>query len=483
MHFRMGRQFWSIILCDLIVGKTIEATMESDYNISIDLEDEALHAYRLTREGAIESSSYSLPDLELTKRQYLTFIPAHCRCQTCGKPFEPRCFISIMEIQELKSVVLGHSPLNIGRASIKTQACEPLILRITSPPVDRLNLGDNMDLKTRFVITSTRTFPKILDDLGDLLENAFADSRRYCDKPGTECSCCICTVETLRSITSSENVGIPQLRNVISDFQPVKEEHQLELADVEEFLRETEVSWVKKLRFDRSVEDSTQKALLHYKQILGDEYFPWDTWEEFREAIEYGEEEFDFNTYMEKLFEPGKCGIGCTIPLVINTFCFKDGGDFEKLDFQWSSAVAIGWIEEDLKWFYDRLFGGDFEGARKWYPFPAYCALNARVERLKSDKTSKGARFRKIWGASTDPKDRETVAEISLPEREASQDQTSDGPAGEPGLGGIIFPLKLKELFESVSDVVPGFGNFFEQRLRTMLNQSLIGELVEEDII
>jgi hypothetical protein len=469
------------MLCDLVDGKTIEVTLASECNLSIDLDDETLYTYRLTRDGAIESSLYSLPDLELSKRQYLTFIPAQCCCQTCGKPFEPHCYISIMEYQEVKSVVLGHSPLNIGRASAKTQACEPLILRITSPPVDRLNLGGKSNLEDCFVITSSRMFLKVLNDQGNLLENAFADLRRYCETPGTGCSCCICTAEAPPSITSADYIGIPQTRILVSDFLDTTGKH-FEPELVEELLRRTELTRTKQLRFTKSAEVSTRSSLLQYKRILGDEYFPWDSWEEFHEAMEYIEDEFDFNAYMEKLFEPGKCGIGCNMPLFINTFSFEDGTNPGQLGVHWSSAMTVGWIEEDLKCFYDRLFGGDFEGARMWYPFPAYCALNARVEKLKSDNTPRGARFRKIWDGAVDPSNEETLAAISLPERENSSDTTLDGPRDRTGVGGILFPLKLKEIFESVSDVVPGFGNFFEQRLRTMLNQSLIGDMVEEDI-
>jgi hypothetical protein len=205
-------------------------------------------------------------------------------------------------------------------------------------------------------------------------------------------------------------------------------------------------------------------------------------WEEFREAMDDVKDEFDIDTYMEKLFDPGRCGIGCSIPLLINTFFFKEVTDCNKTDLHWSSAMTVGWIEEDLEWFYDRLFRGDFEGARRWYAFPAYKALDAKVENLKSDKTSKGVRFRKIWQGFVEPSKKETLVELSLPERENSCDTPLKGPKDDTSRGGMFFPLKLKEVFESVSDIVPGFGNFFEQRLRTMLNQSLIGEMVEEDI-
>jgi hypothetical protein len=44
---------------------------------------------------------------------------------------------------------------------------------------------------------------------------------------------------------------------------------------------------------------------------------------------------------------------------------------------------------------------------------------------------------------------------------------------------GILFPIKLKEVFEAISDVVPGFSKFFKQRMQIMLSQNLIREIVD----
>jgi hypothetical protein len=239
--------------------------------------------------------------------------------------------------------------------------------------------------------------------------------------------------------------------------------------------------WTQKLSVGKESEFNTRRSLLHYKNLLGDEYFPWDSWEEFHEAMDNVKDEFDFDAYMKGLFEPGNCGIGCNNPLPVNTFFYQEGAESSEADFRWSSAMAVGWIEEDLKWFYDRLFGGDFAGARRWYPFPAYHALNARVEVLKADKTEKGARFRKVWEGQPDSSTQPTLEqrlELALPERESSK-ETEPDMKPRNGIGGVLFPIKLKEVFEAVSDVVPGFGNFFEQRMHMMLNQSFIGEMVD----
>jgi len=160
MSMRQNRNLWNVVLSDLVEGKTIGASLHSESTLSIDLTNEFLCSYRLTRDGAIESSLYSLPDMVLSKRQHLTFIPAHCCCSTCGQHFEPHCTISIIEYQGMKSVILGHNAVNTGFASVGEGIYEPLILRITSPPVN-LNLLHIRD--AIFTVLSSRLFPKILD--------------------------------------------------------------------------------------------------------------------------------------------------------------------------------------------------------------------------------------------------------------------------------------------------------------------------------
>jgi hypothetical protein len=100
-----------------------------------------------------------------------------------------------MEHKGVQSVVLGHTAINIGRAAVNAQACEPLILRITSPAV-KLNLDDIHD--AMFTIVSTRLFPKILSDRLEMLDDAFAASRRECKtEPGIQCPCHTCSAEIL----------------------------------------------------------------------------------------------------------------------------------------------------------------------------------------------------------------------------------------------------------------------------------------------
>jgi hypothetical protein len=61
MNFRTEKTLWSVVVCDLVEGKTIEATLTSDSSLSFDVENEVLRTYRLKRGGALESSVYTLP--------------------------------------------------------------------------------------------------------------------------------------------------------------------------------------------------------------------------------------------------------------------------------------------------------------------------------------------------------------------------------------------------------------------------------------
>jgi hypothetical protein len=463
MSMRQNRNLWNVVLCDLVEGKTIGASLHSESTLSIDLTDDFLCSYRLTRDGAVESSLYSLPDMILSKRQHLTFIPAHCSCSTCGQHFEPHCTISIMEYQGVKSVVLGHNAVNIGFANVGKGICEPLILRITSPPVD-LNLLDVHD--SVFTVLLSRLFPKILDEQEELLDDAFAASRQVCPE---SCSCHLCAVEALPKDTTIKSTRIIQMETTVTDFK-LTSGKQLPLGDVEAFHRTSEADGTKTLSVWNDTDLDPQRSLNQLKRTFGEAYFPWENWIEFLEDMEEIKDEWDYNAYMKMMFKPGACGIGCKIPVFVYTFCFnEDGldGDSDDKRFHWSCSNTIGWLEEDIEWLYDRFFGGDFSEVRRWYSFTAYDVLSAKMDGLKADNTKKGRRYRKYFSGLT-----EDVPEVPLPEKKkVKKGQTDD--EGEDDDDLKLPTLIMKDVFESMSDLVPGLGKIFEQRLHTMLNSSL----------
>jgi hypothetical protein len=190
MNFRVERNLRSVVVCDLVEGKTIEATLKNDSNLSFDLEDDVLRVFLIKRGGAIESSAYSLPDLELSERQYLTFLPAHCSCASCKKPFEPHCNIAVMEFEGKKSVVLCHSVIGTGKVKLAANTCEPLILRVANPV--QLDLNPEEKSTGSLLVSGRVEYLNVLDDQGYILEKAFEDSRRNCNKEPKGCDCLVC---------------------------------------------------------------------------------------------------------------------------------------------------------------------------------------------------------------------------------------------------------------------------------------------------
>lgn len=471
---RKSSNLWGAVICDLQEGRTTAATLISESPVSMGLDDDFLHTYRLTRDGAVESTTYALPGLTLATRQYLTFIPAGCRCSSCGKELDSHCNVSIVEHEEGIMAILGHTALGLGRALISNEVCQPLMIRITTPPVELKIEGVRESV---FAISSIRLFPTILDDSGEIIQGVFTpqdDPRKTCVKNKmVECFCNACSLESVTLDGQTQKTWIPQTQTNISDFElpsglavPPEQIEELHLLSEKAALKDTCI-------FENS-RAMVQESVDRMKIVLGDEGFPWDTWAEFKEAMEEIKEVFDHEEYMKRLFEPGNCGAGARIPLFIYTFHF--GGRKEGNDFHWSSATTTGWLEEDLEWYYERFFGGSFDGARRWYEFPAYFSLGLRMEKLQQDQTAKGKRFRKYFGEGVDKQGK--ILDIELPKKGKDvfeRDGMKFGDDMKPMVPGLI----LKDVFESMSDLVPGLGKVFEQRLHTMLNQSLIEDLME----
>lgn len=466
---RGNHGLWSVVLCDLLEGKTIGASLTSTYNVSIALDDESLHVYRLTRDGAIESSKFMLPELVLSERQYLAVIPANCCCSTCGKAFDSQCNVSTMEYEDVKSVLLGHTPINIDRSSINTVTCEPLIVRITSPSVE-LKLVDIQD--ALLLIHSSRLFPKILNHQGEIIDDAFTNPRRTCIMElGVHCSCAVCSTESESNASSCKSSKTAQMQTDISSFQ-LPSGLPIPPQQIEETHRLSENAIVKALSVPKETKLEEQKHISRLQAILGDEIFPWDSFIEFQEAMEEIKEIFDQKAYVKSFSESGKFGIGCQIPLFVHTFTFFDN---DEEDLHWSSARTVGWIEEDLGWFYERFFESSFEGARRWYEFPAYHAINKKLVELKSDKSSKGDRFRKYFG---EEEGKGKVQEISSLKKKSNNSSVAVIEFDDK-TKSLVPGLIMKDVFNTMSDVVPGLGKVFEERFHRMMSQSMISEVNE----
>jgi hypothetical protein len=480
----------TVMICDLVEGKTSIATPTTASRISIELDTEFLYTYHLSKNRAIEENTYQLPSLELTKREYLTFLPASCCCTTCGQPIQAECNITVIEDQGVKLIALGHTSMKIGISPLGSGACEPLIFRITSPPVE-LTVDYSHD--ARLTVTSARFFPTVLDGENELLPDAFGDSHRACNKDADiECSYHRCTIEYHAAI---KTMPVTQMHTWISDFKLTIGEQVLR-EEVENRFRELEIA----LRIKNLVGPENPRTMFtidEARRLIGDDLVPWDSWLEFREAMDEIKDEFDYDAEMKKYYDDDNCGMVARIPLFIQTIFFERGTELQE-DFQWSCSSGVGWIEEHVAWLHDRFFGGSFEGSRELYSFPAYEKVVPKWEALISDKGPKGERFKKYFPKAFDV-DETTKSERRLTEKEEPKQQASDVKDEDKGIiafklrarGPVMYlkdgefydPMtKIKDVVESMSDVVPGLGKLFEQRMSRMITSSIMSSLDDDDL-
>jgi hypothetical protein len=88
---------------------------------------------------------------------------------------------------------------------------------------------------------------------------------------------------------------------------------------------------------------------------------------------------------------------------------------------------------------------------------------------LGEEQTAKGKRFRKYFGPKRDEEGK--LLEIQPPAIEGNDEV---GSIDFKEMGPFARDFIMKDICQSLSDLVPGLGKVFEQRLHSMLNQSLI---------
>ncbi|RDW91851.1 hypothetical protein BP5796_01245 [Coleophoma crateriformis] len=208
------------------------------------------------------------------------------------------------------------------------------------------------------------------------------------------------------------------------------------------------------------------------KAVFGDDIFPFDSWKEFKIAIDDIEEDYSFKEYTQHMF--GGRGIGCKIPLSIQIFCFDKTGESS---MTWSSSLALGWIEEDLEWFYERFVDSDFDGARMWYEFPGYYTLKKRSDELSADKTAMGDRHRRFFGNySTDSNTARTQA--TLPSSKKNTSITKSEPQSVEEINdevkSVLPMVTVKDFCTAFSEFVPGMGEMIEERVYSLMQKSMI---------
>lgn len=329
--------------------------------------------------------------------------------------------MSVIEYEGVKTAVLGHTLAGIGKTTATKETCQPLIVRITTPPIE-LNIEGVYEAV--FSRVSVRLFPNVIDEQGGLIEDALEQHRACSKEADSHCTYTLCLSERQCDTEGLEPTRVTQMVRKITDFK-LPSGLAVPPEQMEELHRLAELDAARKMSIHEESEISAKSrdSIENTKRIFGDETFPWDSWTEFKDTMEEVKEELDHAAYMKRMFEPGNTTIGCQIPVSVYTFYFGDSN--EDSSFHWSSAAGTGWLE-DLEWYCERFFGGDFMGARRWYSFPAYHTLGKRMEELSEERTVKGKRFRKYFWPKRDEEGK--VLEIEPPDSEGKDELGSNGP-------------------------------------------------------
>jgi len=146
----------------------------------------------------------------------------------------------------------------------------------------------------------------------------------------------------------------------------------------------------------------------------------------------------------------------------------------------------MGWIEEDIEWFYQRFFSDDFHVSRQWYSFPIYQASAEDFAKMPTDKSPKAKRFRRVFapllkrGIGTDDEESKEVAK-SLEEDQLEDEKNGTKKSKGSGILGDDVDdeyrpiLIMKEMIGALSDYVPEATKYLEFRMHTIMMES-IGE-------
>ena len=461
-----GGDAGSLIVFDLVQGKSTSLALTSNSLLSFDIDDDDLKILRLTRQGFVEMNKYKLPDLVEFDRQHLAFLPADCRCATCGDLLKTRCNIFVSEHHGVKSIILSHQPINIGSARANTQVCDPLILRVTAPsiPIKMEQISD-----TIVTVNGTGAFHPVLNNAGDIRDSAFDVATRTEGRLKTVHQN---PIDEYRLSSSSEVWTVKDIVPLIHNFRDATgviakgDDSSMLPEAVESFLDVIEKKVIERLKFGADSEKIRNGSLQMVREATKG-FFPYDSWADFREMMaQTAERGLDFDKFFNDWFEPGNRGIGCQSPVLIHTFHFKTSSVPEATDFDWSACMDVAWIEEDAEWFFERFFEDKFENARTWYVFPGYADLVGNYREIKASSSPKAQRIKKYFGP-------ELKGFPELPSQETLEKATGSSESSDEDLFDEILD-SLGDMCAALSDLMPGMGKAMELRLRRMLTRSII---------
>lgn len=504
-----------ISVFDLVTGFRTTLLLTSSTKLSVDIDDSCVRIYRVTRDDAVEMNVFQLPDLVKMERFNLSYIPADCCCVTCGIAFQRDCDVFVQHRNDSVNVILSHGTVHVGQGPLQSQACEPIILRAGKP-----NLS--LDIAANDALIPERNIglcPIILNaigefDLGILKDCAQSDPDQLqiggqepkeefpphrddeesvkaralrqlswglfqiADMNEFKSSNEELTTQlgTLLQVARREAVKQPVLQ--ILSFKDLKHNKRLELEQVESAVKELEDYATSTLVLTTTGRDWGQRAWDSFRATKAGQALPFDSWAEVKELALEMEEDQDFHSHFQRLWPPGQSGLGTKIPILIHTFLL--GRDSVSADgrasphLQWSCAVDIGWIEENIDWWYERLFLDRFEDLRAWYNFPAMYKAGARFSKLVNADTPEGERLRKSLSpffSKTAPSIEHKDEAVIDYDGEASTAKKDQGDDRLDVFGSLELDEYMENMEEAFSALSPGLGEFMKTRMKWMVRK------------
>ena len=451
-----------VTILDLLQGTNTSLRLSSTARLSYEISDHSVKIYRLASSGEILVDEFFLPDLEVFDRRVVAYIPNQCSCTTCHTILGDTCYISAREHQGIKVIAIGHSPFAEARAAGDTNVCEPLIFKIVSPELPVKMVGTEGSLLSARIVV---TIPALIDAQYDLLPSTFEFSTKMTMRERVN-------ARNGTMATSTRPTTVLQMSLVMSNF--------VDAADKPITANEIPRKWqqyhndaLEDLEFQDVLRNALRRdeSLAELSAELGG-VVP-DTWDEFAEMHEaLADDDSDHRRKMQAFFKD--IGIGCDIPIYVHTFSYRPQGEADTIDFCWSSAADVGWIEEQAEWFNQRFWKNDFTGARMWFPFYQY----AEIDAVKWNKDREASRYRRRGKRFPALKrmvdhirgsielDTSAGSERRLRIRDDESEETT-----QIAVEGIF---EMRDFFGDLIDLMPAAGSLFKDRFTQIMSQSLM---------
>jgi hypothetical protein len=345
--------------------------------------------------------------------------------------------------------------------------------------------GDNAELSSRFRLLTTLLATGILNDK----DHEYAEGIN---------SLLGAVAENIRhSAIKQPILKASRFAHAQQDIISVEEE------EIEAMTNRFEKEATSRLVFGPSIEEVSAYMYKQFKNTPMSAFLPFDTWSEACEMMQElaDDSSIDFYGFVDEIFGAGHSGVGCKVPLLIHTFSFP-GLDDETVaknewdtneGFDWTLAVDVGWIEEDLSWMFRRLYHSDIINARSWYEFPSLRNAEDKIQARMSSNDTVEDSFNSLFGphvSGVDMTGGSTTNSTATPNEPTSTKgqkfSASESKSDGEGVFGVedFDPDNLMEtgrrfqnMFKTLEDSIPGAEKFLALRLKALMRMSFLRDI------